>query len=85
MLSASVKPATIRNVLSRRSLHMTCIRRNEAPSNRGLNEKEKAQEATWARKHDAELLEKLKKSLADQEKTTTEIRAQLDKLEGKHK
>ncbi|CAO3698138.1 unnamed protein product [Rhizopus stolonifer] len=82
MLSTTVKPAAIRNILSRRSLHMTSLARSEGT---GLNEKEKAQEATWARKHDAELLEKLKKSLADQEKTTSEIKAQLAELEGKHK
>ncbi|CAO3661298.1 unnamed protein product [Rhizopus stolonifer] len=85
MLSTFVKPTTLRNIFTRRTLHMASVLRTEGAtaSSKGFSEKEKAAEAQWARKHDAELLGKLQKSLADQEKTTNEIKQKLADLEKK--
>ncbi|KAG0743782.1 hypothetical protein G6F57_000179 [Rhizopus arrhizus] len=87
MFSTSVKSTSVRNILARRSLHMTSATRSEGAtaSSKGFGEKEKAVETKWAREHDAELLKKLRKSLEDQEKTTAEIKEKLAKLEGKQK
>lgn len=58
MSSAFVKFTAIRNLLSRRSLHITSTARTDAvrsegatTSTKGFGDKEKAEEALWARKH----------------------------------
>lgn len=58
MSSAFVKFTTIRNLLRRRSLHITSTARTDAvrsegatTGTKGFGDKEKAEEALWARKH----------------------------------
>ncbi|KAG1150343.1 hypothetical protein G6F37_000056 [Rhizopus arrhizus] len=87
MLSTSIKVNPIRNITHRRTLHMASVLYTEGATaeTKDFGKKEKAAESQWARKHDAELLEKLKKSLAEQEKKTTEIKEKLAELEGKQK
>ncbi|EIE90016.1 hypothetical protein G6F46_006196 [Rhizopus delemar] len=92
MSSAFVKFTAIRNLLRRRSLHITSTARTDAvrsegatTGTKGFGDKEKAEEALWARKHDAELLNKLKQSLAEQKKSTDEIKRKIIELEEKHK
>ncbi|CEP19928.1 hypothetical protein [Parasitella parasitica] len=73
------------NMLSRRTLHMTSILRSEGAtaSSKGFKEKETAVENQWARSHDAELLKSLKKTLAEQEQATADIKQKLSELESK--
>lgn len=75
------------NILTRRSLHMTTIVRSEGATagSKGFGEKEKAVENQWARSHDAELLKSLKSKLAEQEKSTADIKQKLSELESKNK
>ncbi|CEG84539.1 hypothetical protein RMATCC62417_18327 [Rhizopus microsporus] len=77
----------VRTYLTRRSIHMTSVVRNEGATagSKGFGEKEKAVENQWARKHDAELLKKLRENLEQQEKQTAEIKKQLAELESKQK
>ncbi|KAG1325649.1 hypothetical protein G6F62_008431 [Rhizopus arrhizus] len=53
MFSTSVKSTSVRNILARRSLHMTSATRSEGAtaSSKGFGEKEKAVETKWAREH----------------------------------
>ncbi|KAI8646773.1 hypothetical protein BD408DRAFT_236909 [Parasitella parasitica] len=75
------------NISSRRTLHMTSIVRSEGStaSSKGFKEKETAVENQWARSHDAELLKTLKKTLAQQEQATADIKQKLTELESKQK
>ncbi|KAI8997715.1 hypothetical protein BDB01DRAFT_772131 [Pilobolus umbonatus] len=78
-------PTIARNLITRRSLHMTSIARTEgAAANSGaFGQKEKAVENQWARTHDAELLKQIKKALETQEQETASLRKKLADLEGK--
>lgn len=75
------------NILTRRGLHMTTIARSEGATagSKGFKEKENAIENQWARSHDADLIKSLKKTLADQEKATADIKQKLTELDSKHK
>ncbi|KAK4515022.1 uncharacterized protein ATC70_002631 [Mucor velutinosus] len=79
--------STRSNILTRRSLHMTSIARTEGATagSKGFKEKETAVENQWARSHDAELLQSLRKTLADQEQATADIKQKLTELESKQK
>ncbi|CAO3654494.1 unnamed protein product [Mucor fragilis] len=79
--------STRSNILTRRSLHMTSIARSEGATagSKGFKEKETAVENQWARSHDADLLKSLKKTLADQEQATADIKQKLTELESKQK
>ncbi|KAI8884596.1 hypothetical protein K501DRAFT_217242 [Backusella circina FSU 941] len=69
--------------ISRRSFQTSSIARSEgAAGNTGsFGKKEKAVENQWAKSHDAQLLEKLRKSLQENEKSTADIKQKLNELE----